>query len=509
VSAAHKASPGGRSRKTAARKAPARRPAGRARAQGERAAPRDDGGRGRALELLLAVDRGRNAADLLTADDSAFVRELTLGTLRRRGTLDAVHDAYSRRRAEDLDPVVRAAVRLGLYQHLFLDGVPPHAIVAATVELLPSGGGAAAARRGYVNGLLRTVLRESNKLPEAADRGGASPTKRLHRPGRTVTFFTRPVFPDPARDAVGHLAALHSHPRPLVARWLARVGEAAALARLTAGNATAPLVLRPRAGRTDAEALVKRLAREGVASEVLPRGPGAAAVRVRPGGESALASRAFRDGLFSVQDPEQMDAVEILAPRKGEVIWDVCAAPGGKACQLAELLEVAGGGRVVATDSREARLARLRENVARLGLQNVQVAACDALLDDPPDRPDAGFDAVLVDAPCSNTAVLSRRPEARWRLEADTFGRLATLQRRLIAACSRHLAPHGRLIYSVCTHEPEEGEAHWLQPTASPFVWTAGAAELAALALRWRAEGQLADSAPPPDPDDAGEDGPA
>jgi len=485
------------------KKAPARRPAGRApgKSAAPRAAPRDD--RARALQLLLAVDRGRNAAELMDAADSAFVRELVLGTLRRRATLDAVHDAYSRRAAEDLDPAVRATVRLGLYQHLFLDGVPPHAIVAATVALLPSGGGAAAARRGYANGLLRTVLRESRKLPEADDRGGASPTKRLHRPGRTVTFFTRPVFPDPARDRVGYLAALHSHPRLLVARWLARVGEEAALARLQAGNVPAPLVLRPRAGRTDAAGLVKRLAREGVATDVVARGAGAAAVRVRPG-ESALATRAFRDGLFSVQDPEQMDAVELLAPRKGEVIWDACAAPGGKTCQLAELLEEAGGGRVVATDAREARLVRLRENVARLGLAGVEVEERDVLVEDPPGRPSGGFDAVLIDAPCSNTAVLARRPEARWRLQPDTFERLASLQRRLIASAARHLAPHGRLVYAVCTHEPEEGEAHWLPPTASPFVWIVRASELTALTLRWRSEGLLA--APPeapPDPDDA------
>ena len=479
--------------------APTRRPPG----GGARTPARDDGGRSRALELLLAVDHGRNAGELLVADDTPFVRELVLGTLRRRGTLDAVHDAYSRRRAEDLDPTVRAAVRLGLYQHLFLDGIPPHAIAAATVGLLTGGGGSAAARRGYVNGLLRTVLRESNKLPEADDRGGASPTKRLHRPGRTVTFFARPVFPDPRRDQAGYLAALHSHPRLLVERWLERVGEEATLARLVAGNAPAPLVLRPRAGRVDAAGLLERLAREGVTGEVLVRGAGTPVVRVRPGGESALATRAFREGLFSVQDPEQMDAAELLAPRAGEIVWDACAAPGGKAMQLAEALEVAGSGRVVATDSSDERLVRLRENVARLGLSNLDVAAHDALsVAPPPGCPPAGFDAILLDAPCSNTAVLARRPEARWRLRPETFAHLAALQRRLLAAAARHLAPHGRLVYAVCTHEPEEREDHGLQPSASPFVWTAGAADLRALAARWEAEGLLAAPEPRAQADD-------
>lgn len=462
-------------------------------ARGGGAPAHDDGGRARALAILLAVDRGRWASELLEASDPPFVRELVLGTLRRRGTLDAVHDAYSRRRAEELDPAVRAAVRLGLYQHLFMDGIPPHAVVAETVRLLHGGGGEATARRGYANGVLRAVLRESRKLPEADDRGGASPTKRLHRMGRTVTFFSRPVFPDPARDRIGWLAAVHGHPRLLVERWMARVGEDAAVARLLAGNTPAPLVLRARAGRATPEELVGRLQQEGVACELLARGSRTPAVLVRPGRTSALASRAFRDGLFSVQDPEQMEAAEVLAPRAGETVWDVCAAPGGKASQLAELLQVAGGGHVVATDAREERLARLRENVARLGLADVLIAAHDALATEPPPgRPERGFDAILLDAPCSNTAVLARRPEARWRLLPDTFARLAAEQRRLIAACARHLAPHGRLVYAVCTWEPEEGAAHGLAPTASPFVWTAGAPALAALVARWESAGQLA-----------------
>jgi 16S rRNA (cytosine967-C5)-methyltransferase len=482
-------------RDDAPREGPARPRAPRSAPRRGGGAPRahDDGGRARAQAILLAVDRGRYASELLDASDPPFVRELVLGTLRRRGTLDAVHDAYSRRRVEELDPPVRAAVRLGLYQYLFMDGIPSHAVAAETVRLLRGGGGEAAARRGYVNGVLRAVLRESRKLPEADDRGGASPTKRLHRPGRTVTFFSRPVFPDPARDRLGWLAAVHGHPRLLVERWVAQVGEEAAVARMEAGNAPAPLVLRPRAGRLLPEALCERLLKEGVACELLPRGARAPAVLVRPGRASALATRAFREGLFSVQDPEQMEAAETLAPRQGEVVWDACAAPGGKASQLAELLEVAGGGRVVATDAREERLLRLRENVARLGLGNVEVAAHDALADaSPPGRPARGFDAVLLDAPCSNTAVLARRPEARWRLRADTFAWLATQQRRLLAACARHLAPHGRLVYAVCTHEPEEGAAHGLSPTASPCVWMAEAPELAALVARWTAAGELA-----------------
>jgi len=437
-----------------------------------RPAPRDGGQRARALEILLAVEGGRFASELLAPGDGRFVRELVLGVLRRTLTLDSVIGSFGARERRDLDPDVRGALRLGLYQVLFMDGVPPHAAVSESVATLP------ARSRGYANAVLRAVLRESHKVPEGEDRGGASPTKRLHRPGRAVIFFSRAVFPDPTRDRTGWLAAVHSHPRLLVERWVARLGEDAAVARMEAGNQPAPLVLRPRHGRITAAELVDLLALQRIAADVLPRpdSPGADAVLVRAGQDDVFACSAFRDGLFVAQDLSQMDAAEILEPRAGEVVWDLCAAPGGKASQLAERLGGEGGGRVVATDSSEERLLRLQQTVARLRLGNVECAVHDALSGaPPPGRPPHGFDAVLVDAPCSNTAVLARRPEARWRLRPDTFTELAALQRRLLGAARAHLRPGGRLVYSVCSFEPEEGEAHGLRPTRSPFVWTEGA----------------------------------
>ncbi|HTE07032.1 MAG TPA: transcription antitermination factor NusB [Planctomycetota bacterium] len=487
--------------------------------------------RARAMALLLDVERGAFASELLGPHDGRFVRELVLGVQRRRLTLDSVSDAFGSRRTAELDDDVRAALRIGLYQWLFMDGVPPHAVVGETVGALRAAAGAGGSgARSYVNALLRTVQRESHKVPEGEDRGGASPRKRLHRPGRCVIFFSRAVFPDPAADRAAWLAALHSHPVLLVERWLAQAGEEAAVARMEAGNAPAPLVLRPRLPRTDARALAFTLAQQGVATELLVR-PGAVtdALAVKPGAERALASRAFRDGLCTVQDPEQMDAAELLAPRAGEVIWDACAAPGGKTAQLAELLEIAEAraaaaaaqraepgapeaekkadelkepgeqglpGRIVATDAREDRLQRIHENVARLALTGVEVGVHELLSGAaPPGRPARGFDAVLLDAPCSNTAVLARRPEARWRLRADSFATLAALQRRLLTAAHAQLAPGGRLVYSVCTHEPEEGVAHGLRATRSPFVWTATHAELGALVAAWERDGLLADAA--------------
>ncbi len=422
--------------------------------------------RARALQVLEAVEAGTAFAEhLLRADDPPFVRELVLGVLRRRATLDAVYGAYGKRPVDALDPPVRAAIRLGLHQLLFLDGVPPHAAVSETVGALKLH-----SHRSFANGVLRRIARETKIVDPSRDRGGASPTKRLERPGRTVAFFTRAVFPDPAVDRVAWLAAVHSHPEFLVRRWVERVGEEQAVACMEEGNRTPRTFLRPRAGRADAASLVEALGKEGVSAGVVPRELGPDAVEVVGKARNLLGGRAFRGGLFSVQDVVQMDAVDVLAPEPGDVVWDACAAPGGKTGRIAEAL--AGEGRVVATDRDARRLERVTESVARLGLEGVEVAVHDVLDEaPPPGRPERGFDAILLDAPCSNTAVLGRRPEARWRLRPETFAELAALQTRMIESARRHLAPGGRLVFSSCSREPEEGEEHALLPTRSPFAW--------------------------------------
>jgi 16S rRNA (cytosine967-C5)-methyltransferase len=426
--------------------------------------------RARALSILERVESGEAFAEhLLRREDPPFVRELVYGVLRRQLTLDAIHDAYGKRPAAKLDAPIRAAVRVGLYQLLFLDGIPKHAAVSEAVGALKLH-----SHRAYANGVLRRITRECNIVAPDLDRGGASPTKRFERPGRLVAFFTRPVFPDPERGRAAWLAAYYSHPEFLVQRWVERVGEEQAVAWMEEGNRVPALYLRPHAGRVDAAGLVERLAGEGLTAGVIEREQGFDAVQVVGKTRALMTGRSFRDGLFSVQDVRQMDAVEILAPIAGETIWDTCAAPGGKTAHIAELL--GDDGRVVATDRYVARLERVRETVDRLGLEGVDVAEYDVFSDAaPPGKPAAGFDAILLDAPCSNTAVLGPRPEARWRLKPGTFDEMAAIQTRMIEAVRKHLAPGGRLVFSSCSREPEEGEHHALTPTRSPFVWFAKA----------------------------------
>ena len=424
-----------------------------------------------AIAALLDVERGAHSTERLRTNEQPFVREAVLGVLRRQLTLDAIHDAWGKRPASDLDPEVRAAIRLGLYQLHFMDGVPPHAAVDETV-----GAVGRASARSYVNGVLRRIGRESRKVPPDADRGGASPTKRLERPGRSVSFFSKKVFPDPEADRAGYLAVLHSHPRWIVERWLEHVGEEQTLERLRRGNEVPNLMLRPRRGRIDAEGLARKLVAEGAPARVFAREHGDDAVEV-PGNKSRNVFRgdAWKAGLCSVQDPSQMDAVELLDPQPGETVWDACAAPGGKACQIAERLD--GNGLLVASDENARRLDKLLPGLQGVGLADgVRIVPHDVLADEgPKGKPSAGFDAILLDVPCSNSAVFGRRPEARWRIQPESLDQLHELQARMIAAARVHLAPGGRMVYSVCSFEPEEGERHGLEATHSPLAWTTDA----------------------------------
>ncbi|GJM21919.1 MAG: ribosomal RNA small subunit methyltransferase B [Planctomycetota bacterium] len=418
--------------------------------------------------MLTAVERGEGfAADLLRAQDPPFVRELVLGVLRRRLTLDTIHDAFGKRPIAELDEPIRHAVRLGLHQLVFLDGVPAHAAVGETV-----GAVRLASHRAYVNGLLRGVQREMRRVTPDRDRGGASPRKRFERAGRAVFFFSKPVFCDPERNLARYLAEIHSHPEFLVQAWLDTVGETDCVARLEAGNRTPPLIVRPRRGRASAAELVEALAAEGVPAGLFAREAGEPAVQIAGPARALFASRTWRAGRCSVQDPRQMDAVELLDPQPGERIWDACAAPGGKTAQIAECLR--GQGELLATDVSEGRLERVREGLERLGLSaGVTLSSHDLTSGVPPSgAPAEGFHAILLDAPCSNSAVLDRRPEARWRLSAEHITQLAVEQSRLIEAARAQLAPGGRLVYAVCSHEPEEGSAHGLATTRSPFVFT-------------------------------------
>jgi len=292
--------------------------------------------------------------------------------------------------------------------------VPDWSAVHATVELAKRVRPRATS---FVNAVLRSLLRAGKEI----------------------------AYPDAVTEPLRFLTTAGSHPEWLVRRWLDRFGADETLALCAYANARPELCLRvhpPRATRAEVLALLPG-SRPGRWCDVAVRGAGRGYASVR-----ALLAR----GLVSVQDESGMLVTAEAAARPGESWLDLAAAPGGKACHLASRVGVAG--RVLAFDTTAAKVQRIRDNAARLGLDNLVAAVADARQVRAPE-----CDGVLVDAPCSGLGVLSRRPDARWRKTAADVERLPALQLELLEAGLRHVRAGGVLVYSVCSFEPEETAA--------------------------------------------------
>lgn len=364
---------------------------------------RVDGG---AFSHVLVPEMLRDSS--LSSRDRAFVTEHVYGTLRWRRRLDDMLDRVASRPVTDLDPPVRAAVRLGAHQ--LMSGVAAHAAVAETVEAVGTPA------RGFVNAVLRRLAELAQPWPE-------------------------PQGP--------HALGIEtSHPDWIVDRLVAEWGAVEARRVLDADNEAPPVTLRIRGGARSAADVAASLRVEHGATvttgNVVP-----SALLVRGGDPSAWT--ALRSGAATVQDQASQAVVQVVAPQPGERVVDVAAAPGGKATAVAELVN--GDGLAVACDLHMGRLRRVREARDRIGLHGVlaEVAADGRHL-----PLASAADAVLVDAPCSGLGVLRRRPEARWRVEPRDIAEFAALQRALLAEAAGVLRPGGRLVYSVCTWAREE-----------------------------------------------------
>lgn len=378
----------------------------------------------RVLSRVRATDAFLNAA--LDADlsqepprddrDRNLVTELCYGTTRRQLGLDRALSLFVHRRLETLEDRVLAALRVGAYQLFFLR-VPARAAVAETVEALKELG------LGRASGFVNAVLRRLSELPA------------LPLP--------------PPEDFEAYLEAKESHPRWLVSRWIREFGPERTQSMLEADNAPPPLVLRANSTRVSRDELLRELASQGI--DAFPTRFSPAGVRVKGAGRVDELF-GFREGLWQVQD-EAAQLVGLFAevPRGARVL-DLCAAPGGKACHLAERAHV------LACDVQGRKLAKLVAEAERLGLsKQVETLEHDATRS--LDEVRRGrFDLVLVDAPCSGLGTLRRHPELRYRRTERDVGRLAALQKEILEGALSGLAPGGLLVYSVCSPEEEEGQ---------------------------------------------------
>ena len=356
-------------------------------------------------ERLIALD-----ANLGEERDRRFARQLVFGVLRWQGRIDWIIGQLSRRPLAACTPNLRQILRLGVFQLLWLDRVPPSAAVHTCVELAKRLVNPGAAK--LVNAVLRRLIRQEQTIP----------------------------YPFP--DSIDFLAVYHSHPAWLIERWLKRWGRATTIRLLKANNTIAPLFIRQVSwGLTPPQPLP---------CSARPAGPLADYYRID--NPSALfKSTLYKEGAFQVQDIQAGLPAALLEARPGESVLDTCAAPGGKTVQLG--IAMANSGLLVAADRSPNRLLRVRENARRLGLSSIKIVAADAC-----QGLTGSFDRILVDAPCSGTGTLGRRPDGRWRKFPGQLPKLAKAQYTLLTNAFALLRRGGTIVYSTCSLELEEND---------------------------------------------------
>lgn len=384
--------------------------------------------------------------------------DLVYGTLRNLTALDAAIAQFSGRPIARIAPALLSIIRIGVYELACSPATPVYSIVNEAVSNVEIAGGKK--QTGFVNAVLREIVRHiTDRQIELAQ---ANARRTLIQSPQFGCQFDTDFLPDAATSLPDHLSTCFSLPLWLVGEWLDRFGPQQTRAICFACNRRPSLYVRVNPLRATAADLLARFEQAGVQAELVvcsdykQAALGDAAKlpeMIRITGPHAVTQLpGFAEGLFAVQDLSASRAVRMLDPQPGWSILDLCAAPGTKTTQLAEATR--DSARIIATDINPERLDRVRENVARLGLASVTIVPY-AQLEQGQAR---SFDAILLDAPCSNTGVLARRVEARFRLRRQAVREIAATQKALLAKAAGLVKPGGRICYSTCSIQSRENE---------------------------------------------------
>lgn len=383
--------------------------------------------RGQALQAITAVlEEGaysnlalRIALQDASVIDAAFIKQLVYGTLTYRLSLDYLLGQWLTRPLASLRPPIRNLLRLGLYQILYLE-VPDHAAVDESVKLAHKVGHKGVA--GLVNAILRRAVRSKGDLPW------------------------------PSTDSIAYnLSIRYSYPEWMLERWLTRYSAAETEALCLAHNTIPGTDLRVNTLRSSVQELQAELESAGIAVTLHPL----VANSLHIAEASVPNIAALQAGRCTVQGAASTLVGHVVHPQPGQLVYDVCAAPGGKALHLAELMQ--DQGRVIALDVHAKRLELIETAAQRLQINSVETRCVDATKLS--EQTWELADRVLVDAPCSGLGVIRRKPDIRWSKQARDIPELAALQLKILSQAAALVKPGGVLVYSVCSTEPEETTA--------------------------------------------------
>lgn len=360
--------------------------------------------------------------------DRSFFQRLVEGTVERQIELDYVLNQFSKVKVKKMKPVIREILRMGVYQLFYMDQVPDSAVCNEAVKLTQRR--KLSQLKGFVNGVLRSIARDRKQIS----------------------------YPD-RKEMVAYLSVTCSMPEWIVKRWIDAYGEEVT-ERICTGflERAGELSVRCQTSKYSVELVRDSLEKQGVAIQ-----PGIffdEAFRLRNYG-SVMELEAFCKGMIQVQDESSMVVGAVSEIQPGNVVMDLCAAPGGKAMHAADIL--AGKGAVIAGDLTEEKVEKIRENSIRLGYDNIKCYAQDArvLREDWIEK----ADVVIADLPCSGLGVIGKKCDIKYKTKPEDIANLSQLQRDILQVVSRYVKPGGRLIYSTCTIAREENEENveWIE----------------------------------------------
>lgn len=354
-------------------------------------------------------------------EDRAFITRIVYGVLENKIYLDWVIRRFSKIRLKKISPWIINILRISIYQILFMDRVPGFAAVNEGVKLAKKHGDRKTI--GFVNGILRSVIRSPEKTE----------------------------IPSENEDHLQFISLKYSYPRWMVEDWVRIYGQEFTEELCKSNNRPPEMVIRTNTLKTTTENLCNLLQKEGLR---VRRGVYSPAALYLEEGVGTVGLNAFKEGLFYVQDESSMLCIEVLDPEPGQIMVDVCSAPGGKATYAAQMMD--DRGRIIARDINENKLDMVKENCRRLGIQSVETGVFDA------GQIDCSLigraDRVVVDAPCSGMGIIRRKPDIKWKKEREHYTILANKQKKILENAARYLKTGGVLVYSTCTIMPDENE---------------------------------------------------
>lgn len=387
----------------------------------------------RELALLILIETQRGSYSNLALNkylkgdispqDRAFVTELVYGVIKYKLRLDYIISQFSKIKTSKMSYSVINILRLGVYQMFFLDKVPDFAAINESVDLAKKRENRKTAN--FVNAVLRNIARNKQSI----------------------------IYPDPAKSKIEYLCTFYSFPKWMIQRWLNLYGYEFTRELCESFNERSKVCIRVNTLKINENELKKRLDSEQVKYTLGFFLEEALYIEDSPRG-SITQLESFNNGFFQPQDESSMLVSRALGVKSGELVLDAAAAPGGKTTHLAQLMK--NDGRIIAWDIHPHRVKLIKEACKRLGVTIVDTEVRDARICD--ESKFGKFDKVLVDAPCSGSGVIRRKPDIKWAKTPDDIKGLNLEQQKILNACAKYVKPNGILVYSTCSIEPEENQ---------------------------------------------------